>query len=644
MMPFQPAGSLLTVRQCVTFLVLLLLAAVLYLPSLTGPLVHDDYLHFGRETVLAWESWDDPAIGETLQRYPTRFIAMGSFGVQHLLFGENTAAGKAINLALHLANGILLLLVLRRLLRLTPEVPANRQAWLAIAVAGLWLLHPLQVSTVAYTVQRLTQLSAFFTLLAFLPWLAWLQRGRSLRDGWLAALGLALAIPAYFSKETGALVPLLLLLCLPLAGWRPTWPRTPATRALWALAAAAVTLLLWEYLPGQWQSKVASSYRIRDFDLWERLMTEARVMFFYLSEILWPVQERMTLHLDDIAVSRGLWQPWTTLPAILGITALAVAGAWLLARRRLAGFGILFFLAGHSMESTVIGLEIAYEHRNYLPMAGLLLAIGSWVTSWSRPRVAAGLAVVASLFAGAELGQRAAVWGDGFTLHASAVTHHPQSARSHYSLAHEWLRLAAEAPGFDHQAAMLALHHFRRAAALKPTGYSALHLLAQNMHPSSPEYDAVWNELYARARLACSEWRDIVNTLQTMTDCVVNDPDCRLPPDRVEKLLTLTLGTRCPVPRFEQRMLGLLLATTQVRATGRIEEGLALSRSLATPACPKCRVSYFRNLVVAGHLAEARAWYPNVTGQGRLAASEAASLARALSLLEARERTAGEER
>lgn len=636
--PPVPAG--LGSRQRIAFLLLLLLAVALYAPSLHGPLVHDDLAHLGPHSSLNWKSFDDPAIAETIDANPTRMLGMGTFGVQHLLFGESTLAGKAINLAIHLINATLLLLVVLRLTTLAGGMAPARRGWLAIVVAGVWLLHPLQVSTVAYSIQRLAQLPTLFILAAMIPWLQWLQEGRPAQRTWLALLAFGLTIPAFFNKENGALLPLFLLLCLPLTGWRPRLPQSMTARGLLLLAAAGIVAAVWQLLPGFWRGQVMGSYLIRDFDLWQRLMTEARVLVFYLSEILWPAQSRMSLHLDDIAISRDLWTPWTTLPAILVVAGIASAGSWLLlARRSLVGFGLLFFLAGHLVESTVIGLEIAYEHRNYLPMAGILLAVAVLAERIPRPSLATGVAVLALAACTINLGLRTATWSDNFRLHADMVANHPDSSRAHYGLAQELLRRAQDTPEIRREALELALHHLRRAAALSPSNIGALHIMATLLPPGTPEYEAVWNEMYARARFG-APGRGMFNPLQEMTRCAVEEPGCPLPVDRVERLFRAALDNPAPTTRFFRLHTPRLFGTLLVRAAGRIDEGLEVSRRVATPACPKCRLSYLRNLVAAGRLAEARAYYPRVLAEGPLETADTASLARARELLERAERKA----
>ena len=136
---------------------------------------------------------------------------------------------------------------------------------------------------------------------------------------------------------------------------------------------AAMAYVYWSNPQWLW-----AGYDLRSFTLFERLLTEGRVLWFYLGLIVFPQLEHLGLYHDDIAISTGLFTPWTTLPALVGLAWLAFLSWWTRTRAPLVSFGIAWFLIGHAMESTVLPLEIAHEHRNYLPLLGILLA-AAWV-------------------------------------------------------------------------------------------------------------------------------------------------------------------------------------------------------------------------------------------------------------------------
>ncbi len=285
--------------------------------------------------------------------------------------------------------------------------------------------------------------------------------GRGL-PGWLAPLGWLLAGVAFallgaFTKETAVLLPLYALLLdrvlYPQAPYWQRWLRVPAGLRL-ALLVAALAVVF-----GLAAWYCASGYAGRPFTLTERVLTQARVLWFYIGLVALPRIDAFGLHHDDIAISTGLLAPWTTLPALLGLAGLALLGWRCLDRRPLVGLGLLWFLAGHVLESTVVPLEIAHEHRNYLPSLGLLLAgagvLLPLVEHWRRRATVALVATLGALLA-ATTALRADQWGDELGMSRYEVRHHPGSAqarnnlaadlvwRGHYAEAREHLEAAIE--------------------------------------------------------------------------------------------------------------------------------------------------------------------------------------------------------
>jgi hypothetical protein len=306
-----------------------------------------------------------------------RPIAQLSFALNYYFSGFNPLAFKATNLAIHLANGLLIFALARLLLNAAQPLAKQRHLLMAAGtVAALWLPHPIQLLPVLHVVQRMTSLSALFLLAAF-----WLHiRGR--QSGGVASLLMLLTswlmlFPlSFLSKETGMLFPAFVL------AWELILHRSAQGRldrfarvfttlmGLCAVAAAAYMLSP----RAQW---LWAGYEMRSFSLPERLLTEGRVLWLYLVLMVLPRLEAFGLYHDDIVVSTGWLTPWTTLPALLGLAALVWLAWWLRKRAPMVSFGIAWFFIGHALESTVLPLELAHEHRNYLPLFGLLLA-GGW--------------------------------------------------------------------------------------------------------------------------------------------------------------------------------------------------------------------------------------------------------------------------
>jgi hypothetical protein len=348
--------------------------------------------------------------------------------------------------------------------------PARALAWLPLLAAALWLLHPLQLTGVLYVVQRMTSMTAAFVLLGLLGFVhgrTRLESGHGSGFVWmLASLALAGGL-GFLSKQNAVLLPffafLIELFFFDRAGLEPRLRRW--LRAFYAVTVLAPALIAVAGLVIAWDF-VLGTYGHRHFTPAERLMTEARILWFYLSLLAWPDVHRFALHHDDIVLSTGLLEPWTTLVGVVGWIAVVAAALLHGVRRRSAwAFGVLWFLVGHSLESSFIGLELTFEHRNYLPSVGPVLAALYYALALAArvrisPPGARGLAVaVLGVVAFATLA-RASVWADRHVLFESSVRNHPDSSRAHGQYA---LLMAVQVGDPE-----LIFHHWQRAAALNP--------------------------------------------------------------------------------------------------------------------------------------------------------------------------------
>ncbi len=422
--------------------------AGIYLPGLHSALLLDDYQNLQSLDALGESAgWGDLlAYAMTDVSGPLgRPVSLLTFAVQHGAWPDNPAAFKAANLSLHLATGGLLFVFFI----LAGELAGlTRKGALAAALgaSALWLLAPLHVSTVLYTVQRMTILSAFFSVASMVAWLhgrAMLAAKRS--GGWVwVSLGLGIGgALAVFSKETGVMLPLFLLVLdgtllrkLPApAGWR-VWKAIFLWGPLLAMAGVfAVRFSDW----------VAPGYALRDFTLGERMLTEPRVLMDYLRMALLPTPNGLGLFHDDYGVSRGLSEPGSTLPALFFITGLAFAG-WKMRRRwPVFSFGVLWFLGGHLLESTFLPLELYFEHRNYLPLAGLYFAFALLgEKAWERvqtPRFRRGVAVTGVLWLmmfGWITWNECRLWGNPLLQAEVWHKHHPASIRARERMGSVW--------------------------------------------------------------------------------------------------------------------------------------------------------------------------------------------------------------
>jgi hypothetical protein len=362
--------------------VLLALAVLCYWPGLRGPLLFDDapviepLLEHAR-LAPDWRSQIRSTTGPL-----GRPLAMLSFVANAALAGNDFFWWKLTNLALHLATGLALWWFAAGLMALAGASRPARPVQAALVVAGLWLLHPLQVSTVLYTVQRMTVLSALFAALGMACYVSGrraMQDGRSGLGPILAAYGLCLPLAA-LSKESGLLLPCFLAVIeFSVPGVRGTPAQRRGLLVLHGLTLGLPALAATAYYASHYESALLHTYAERGMSLPGRLLTECRVVVSYLAQIAIPDRRQMGFFHDDVVASTGWFAPPATAwSALLLATLLGIAIA---ARRRLplCSAGILLFFAGHLMESTIFPLELMFEHRNYLPSFGILLAIAGLV-------------------------------------------------------------------------------------------------------------------------------------------------------------------------------------------------------------------------------------------------------------------------
>lgn len=359
-----------------------LMVFALYFPGFNGPTLVDDPPNLGVLHALVkaptWHNFVDIVISN--ESGPThRPVAMFTFAVQTLLVGDSSWWQKCGNLIVHLLCGWALyhftLLLLTRLGTTHRQMPA-------LIATLFWLLIPMQVSTVLYAVQRMAQLSTLFTLLSLTGYLRWritLSQGEL---QWRPLVTTAvMAILAVFSKENALLLPFFIML-LEWLILTPTETRTPlipylkrGNALLLLLFISTFTLIL------ALKPSILINYSTRDFSLTERLLSEARVVADYLRQIFFPDIARLGVFHDDFQKSTGWLTPVSTLFSFIILLTLVIFALMVRHRQPLLAFGILFFFVAHLMESTIISLELYFEHRNYLASMGAAWLLSSFYLS-----------------------------------------------------------------------------------------------------------------------------------------------------------------------------------------------------------------------------------------------------------------------
>lgn len=481
-----------------------------------------------------------------------RPVSMASFALNYYATGFDPYYFKLTNLIIHLLNGIGIFVLTVLLLnfyrkRFQPKLPVAHAQWVSLAIAAAWLLHPFNLTSVLYIVQRMTSLSAFFSIWGLCLYLWGRIRLYEGKDGVQPVLAsLLLFTPlASLSKETGALLPILMLTAeitlFNFQAEKRTVRRFLTGFFTLSVAIPAAGVLVYIAAHPEW---VTGGYAHRAFTLPERLMTEARVMWFYIFQIILPSTAKMGIFHDDIVNSRGLLQPVSTLFSVAGI--LALLGLSFVARKKapLVTFGLLFFLAGHVLESTVLALEIAHEHRNYLPMYGILLTIfypllhPLHFTDTLRLRQAAALLLI-GLFS-FNTYARAGKWSNPFDLIQTEVMHHPNSPRAQGEMGNIYAQIMPDNLGSMEMNYLSAQYHLEKAAALDENNTEDIvALIITSAARNKPIADRWLSELTHRLESAVLQ-ANLWDQLNAIVTCQMKG-SCKLPRETLENLLNSPL-------------------------------------------------------------------------------------------------------
>jgi len=419
-----------------------LAAIIAYWPGLKGPFVLDDLSTISTLGNLGgvrdWETFKVFVLTGTAG--PTgRPMALLSFLIDSHNWPADPWPFKRTNLVIHLVNGALLGVVTRQILTIL-KFGRNSAAWIALASAAAWMLHPFLVSTTLYAVQRMAQLAMLFSLAGMVGYLY----GRSLlvadkmRAYAIMTLSLGtFTVLATLSKENGILLPTLIgvveISVIASRGDKlPALDRRWATVFLLLPTTFIVVYLLQSFLRADFLEVAVS----RDFSLYERLLTQPRVVADYLQNWFLPKLYTTGVFQDHVIKSTSLFSPLTT--AIATVFHIGVIAFAFVKRKQLAllALAILFYYANHLLESTVLNLELYFEHRNYLASAFLFLPLIVLLREKLNRRAGFLVAGAVLLVLASFTRYSATVWSDYNSMIQASAARAPTSPRAQvgYSL------------------------------------------------------------------------------------------------------------------------------------------------------------------------------------------------------------------
>jgi len=300
-----------------------------------------------------------------------RPAACFSFALNYYLGKKNVMGYHLVNISIHFFASLFLFLFIYRTLNL-PLLKARygpHSYSIAFLATFLWAINPVQTQAVTYIVQRMASMAGMFYIMAMYYYLKGRTSGKGL---WMAVhffMCLVCGILAVGSKENAAMLPIgifLFDLFLIQGSTKANVKKNLLIFSIMTMVLLVCALVFYGpsmFDPGHLQSLYEKN---RPFTMGERLLTQPRVILFYLSLLFYPMPNRLCIS-HDIPVSLNLIDPPTTLIAIIAI--LAILGISIIKSRKwpFISFCSIFFFLNHVIEGSVFPLEICFEHRNYLP-------------------------------------------------------------------------------------------------------------------------------------------------------------------------------------------------------------------------------------------------------------------------------------
>ena len=408
------------------FFLILVLCFLAYANAIDHPFVHDDIVFIEQNPRIdkldlrdifthAANSAGQGGLINTYWRPGLELFTR----LQYRAFGLESSLYHLTNIILHGFNSILLYLVLDKL-------PVKSRP-LALAVALVFLLHPIQSESVACVSGISNVLLALFMFLAFFSYLDWLDKGGLLRAGCcLAALALAL-----LTKEQAVVVPALFLLHFIL--FKAERARTGAALVAGAFAVTALYFVLRLFITG---SAVISRIAL-DGELLLRLASIPRALLVYARSLLLPYDLHYYRNLDVLAPK--------ALPAVLFVLVLSALLVYLARTRsdkRLTAFALGFFLLSLLPMLNIVplinefSLVLTADHFLYIPIVGFAMFILIALNDFLRisPNVKR---IIFALICMAYLSMTVAMnrfWAGEVPLFERTVEYEKEFARGHYLL------------------------------------------------------------------------------------------------------------------------------------------------------------------------------------------------------------------
>ncbi|HRE30953.1 MAG TPA: hypothetical protein PLD88_03170 [Candidatus Berkiella sp.] len=431
----------------VTLVAVTILISFLYWKGLNGPFLLDDLqsIESAQLTTFSWGELIDISLQNDSGPLG-RPLSIASFALNNYFFGLNPFYYKLVNLFIHILCGFVIAGFIYLLMILIPKIKPFAKST-SFFTALLWLIHPLQVSTVLYPVQRMTQLCHLCIILGLNTYL-W-GRIRQFTDKPYGLILIAISYLWFFPlallcKETGIIFPwYVFLIEYFLLKYKGSPRNSFYLRRFHPIFCLGILFSFLFYYWYHLETNLAL-FADKNITLFDRLLTQINVLVFYIKLIFIPQLVDMGLYHDDF----GVVTSFNVQTGLCSLLLLSLVILIYVARKRapIISFGIAWFFVSHAIESTILPLEMVFEHRNYLATVGLLLIPVYYFIPFMN-KVASAPKIVYTFFTFLLFSmlatitlQRSTIWSSSHTFLQESLLHHPLSPRVHIEIANVLLQ------------------------------------------------------------------------------------------------------------------------------------------------------------------------------------------------------------
>lgn len=451
-------------RHLIAIALLVISIVFAYLNSLNGTWAMDDVV--ANKTV---------GINDIHDLVGFRKVAYITFLLNQFIAPFNPASFRVFNILIHILNAVLVyVLAYRTMKKIPPPTPLlikggwggfldeKKSFYVALLSSVIFALHPININAVAYIVQRMASLATLFVLLSLLCYISATQSSKNFKAVLLYILTGICVVAGIFSKENAVMaIPLIILydyFFLSRFNSRMFLKRMFVITGIGVLSIGlasyflrfhAVAIDLMRLFLNLNQPFTRQGWMAVDV-YWtplQHILTEFRVLSRYIFLLFLPLPRFLVFDWWGFPISSGITDPITTLLSIILLLSLFIFSIWKMKQFPLLCFGILWYLIAISLESFfALGSDLYFEHRNYLPLSGLIIgSVGQVVMSFKgkiKERAVWASVIILCMTLGSLTVSRNFVWKDSLTLWGDTLKKNPSNIRAQMAMGNAYLKLS----------------------------------------------------------------------------------------------------------------------------------------------------------------------------------------------------------